>query len=109
MGSRGLDSPNKLAQVTFRGASDLAKVGDAMSATSIGRIVVPYLAFVAACGAALVFSITHVRRQPAAETGATIAALTASQSATGALTTAQAEATAAAPRLAVSARSPEAD
>src|SRR5438445_12310153 len=87
-----------------------------MSATSIGRIVVPYLALVAACGAALVFSITHVRREPAAETGPAIAALTASQSATvarnessAALAPAQAEASVAAPPLAVSPRSPEAD
>src|SRR6266478_6942701 len=32
-------------------------------ATSIGRIVVPSLAVVAACGAALVVGITHVRRE----------------------------------------------
>ena len=31
-----------------------------MTATSIGRIVVPSLALVAACGAALVFGLTHV-------------------------------------------------
>jgi len=113
MGSRGLDGPNKLAQVTFRGASDLAKGGGVMSATSIGRIVVPYLALAAACGAALVFSITQVRREPAVQTRPETAALTASQSATvaregsAALTTAQANA--AAPTLAVSPRSPEAD
>ena len=116
MGSRGLDGPNKLAQVTFRGASDLAQAGGVMSATSIGRIVVPYLALVAACGAALAFSITHVRREPAVQTGPEPAALTVSQSVTvardegsAALTPAQAEANAAAPPLAVSPRSPEAD
>src|SRR5450756_3176921 len=35
-----------------------------MTATSIGRIIVPSLVLVAACGAALVFGTTHVRRQP---------------------------------------------
>jgi nucleoid-associated protein YgaU len=64
-----------------------------MTATSIGRIVVPSLAFVAACGAALVFGTTHVRREPPVETRAA---------------TAQAEANAAA-ALAVSPRSPDAD
>src|SRR5438552_17691437 len=112
-GSRGLDGPNKLAQVTFRGASDLAKDGGVMSATSIGRIVVPYLALVAACGAALAFGITHVRREPPVETGPATAASTISQSASvardegaAALITAQAEANAGAITLA---RSPEAD
>ena len=85
-----------------------------MSATSIARIVVPYLALVAACGAALVFSITHVRREQAVQTRPATAALTVSQSVTvardegsAALTTAQANA--AAPTPAVSPRSPEAD
>src|SRR5665647_581696 len=41
-----------------------------MTATSIGRIVVPSLALVAACGAALVFGITHLRREPPVETRA---------------------------------------
>jgi hypothetical protein len=35
-----------------------------MTATSIGRVVIPFLALVAACGAALVFGITHVQREP---------------------------------------------
>jgi nucleoid-associated protein YgaU len=87
-----------------------------MSATSIGRIVVPYLALVAACGAALAFGITHLRREPPVETGPATAASTISQSASSARdegsaawTTAQAEANAAALTLAVSPRSPEAD
>jgi nucleoid-associated protein YgaU len=87
-----------------------------MSATSIGRIVVLYLALVAACGAALVFGITHVRRELPVETGPATAAATISQSASvardegsAALTTAQSEANAAAAALAVSPRSPEAD
>jgi nucleoid-associated protein YgaU len=45
-----------------------------MTATSIGRIVVPSLALVAACGAALVFGITHVGREPPVETRAATAA-----------------------------------
>src|SRR5207248_3410391 len=87
-----------------------------MSATSIGRIVVPYLALVAACGAALAFSITHVRRESPVETGPATAASTISQSVSiardegaAALITAQAEANAAALRLALSPRSPAAD
>jgi len=87
-----------------------------MSATSIGRIVVLYLALVAACGAALVFGITHVRRELPVETGPATATATISQSASvardegsAALTTAQSEANAAAAALAVSPRSPEAD
>ena len=87
-----------------------------MSATSIGRIVVPYLALVAACGAALAFSITHVRRESPVETGPATAASTISQSASiardegaAALITAQAEANAGAITLALSPRLPEAD
>src|ERR1700682_3783271 len=37
-----------------------------MTATSMSRIVVPSLALVAACGAALVFGITHIKETPAA-------------------------------------------
>src|SRR5207237_7179996 len=90
--------------------------GGVMSATSIGRVVAPYLALVAACGAALAFSITHLRREPPVETAPAIAASTMSQSASvardeGATApiTAQAEANAAALTLALSPRSPEAD
>src|SRR5258708_15964653 len=53
-----------------------------MTATSIGRIVVPSLAVVAACGAALVFGITHVLREPV-ETRAATAAPAASPPASG--------------------------
>ena len=35
-----------------------------MTATSMSRMVVPSMAFVAACGMALVFAIQHVRREP---------------------------------------------
>jgi nucleoid-associated protein YgaU len=87
-----------------------------MTATSIGRIVVPSLALVAACGAALVFGITHVRREPPVETRAATAAPALSSPASGArddgsaaLATAQAEATAVAAALAVSPRSPDTD
>src|SRR3982074_888732 len=84
-----------------------------MTATSIARIVVPSLALVAACGAALVFGITHVRRDPPVETRAATAAPAVSPPASGArdegsaaLATAQAEANAVA-ALAVSPRSPD--
>src|SRR5438552_4021801 len=112
----GLDGPNKLAQGRVLRSRRFSQGWGVMSAMSIGRIVMPYLALVAACGAALAFGITHVLRQPPAQTGPAIAALTVSQSASvardegsAALTTAQAEANAAAPTLAVSPRPPEAD
>src|SRR5262245_12955131 len=38
---------------------------DIMTATSMRRMVVPVVAFVAACSIALVFSIQHLRREPA--------------------------------------------
>ncbi len=84
-----------------------------MTATSIGRMVAPYLATVAACSAALVFGITHVPHEPPVETSATTAAPTVSPSASSdrdessaALATTQAEANAVAAELAVSPRSP---
>jgi nucleoid-associated protein YgaU len=87
-----------------------------MTATSIGRIVVPYLALVAASGAALVFGITHVRREPPLETRAATAAPVVSPPASGsrhegsgAPATAQAEANASAAAPAVSPRSPDTD
>jgi nucleoid-associated protein YgaU len=87
-----------------------------MTTTSIGRIVLPSLALVAACGAALVFGITHVRRDPPVETRAATAAPAVSPPASGArdegsaaLATAQAEANAVAAAPAVSPRSPDAD
>jgi nucleoid-associated protein YgaU len=85
-----------------------------MTVTSIGRIVVPSLALVAAGGAALAFGITHLWREPPAETRAATAAPAISPTASGvrddgsaAPATAQAEANLAAP--AVSPRSPDAD
>jgi nucleoid-associated protein YgaU len=87
-----------------------------MTVTSVSRIVVPSLALVAACGAALVFGFTHLRREPPVETRAATAAPAFSPPASGArdegsaaLATAQAEANAAAAALAVSPRSPDTD
>jgi len=88
-----------------------------MTVTSIGRIVVPSLALVAACGAALVFGITHLRREPPVETrAAATAAPAVAPPASGArdegsaaLATAQAEANAVAAAPAVSPRSPDTD
>jgi nucleoid-associated protein YgaU len=87
-----------------------------MTATSIARIVVPSLALVAACGAALVFGIAHVRREPPVETRAATAAPAVAPPASGArdegsaaLATAQAKANAVAAPLAVSPRSPDTD
>jgi nucleoid-associated protein YgaU len=68
-----------------------------MTATSITRIVVPSLALVGACAAALVFGVTHIRRAPPVETSAATAA------------PAQAEANAVAAELAVSPRTPTTD
>ena len=45
-----------------------------MTATSTGRIIVPYLALSAACGAALVFGFPHLRREPPVEIRAATAA-----------------------------------
>jgi nucleoid-associated protein YgaU len=87
-----------------------------MTAKSTVRVVVPFLALVAACGAALVFGIRHVQREPSVETGAATAVPAVSPPASGArdegsaaLATAQAEANAAAVELAVSPRSPDTD
>jgi nucleoid-associated protein YgaU len=87
-----------------------------MTATSIGRIVVSYLALVTVCGAALVFGITHLQREPSVETRAATAVPAVSPPAPGArhegsaaLATAQAQANAAATALAVSPRSPDTD
>jgi hypothetical protein len=87
-----------------------------MTATSISRIVVPSLALVAACGAALVVGIAHVRREPPVETRAATAAPAVSLHTSGsrdegsaALSTAQAEANAVAAAPAVSPRSPDTD
>jgi nucleoid-associated protein YgaU len=80
-----------------------------MNVTSIGRIAVPSLALVAAGGAALVFGITHLRREPPVETTAVTVAPAASPSGPAALTTAQADASAATAELAVSPGPPETD
>src|SRR5436190_4061164 len=85
-----------------------------MTAISTSRLVVPFMAFVAACGLALVFAIQHVRREPPADTKTATAAPAISKQASGALdegaatlAAAQAEANAAAAALAAS--SPPAD
>jgi len=74
------------------------------------------LALVAACGAALVFGITHLGREPPVETRAATAAPAVAPPASGsrdegsaALATAQAEANAVAAAPAVSPRSPDTD
>jgi nucleoid-associated protein YgaU len=79
-------------------------------------MVVPALALVAACGAALVFGITHVRREPPVETRVATAAPAVSPPASGArdegsvaLATAQAEANAVAAGLTASPRLPDTD
>src|SRR5229473_2324613 len=76
-----------------------------MSATSMSRMVL--LAFVAACGIALVFAIQHFRREPPVETKAATAAPAVSKPASGArdqgpdaLAAAQAKANAVAAALA---------
>ena len=87
-----------------------------MTATSIERIVVPSLALAAACGAALVFGIMHVQREPPIETTAATATPAVAPPVSGtrdegsaALATAQAEANTLAAGLGVSPRSPNAD
>jgi nucleoid-associated protein YgaU len=87
-----------------------------MTATSIGRVATRFLALVAACGAALVFGITHVQHEPPLETGAATAAPAVSAPASGdrdegsaALATAEGEANAIAAVPPVSARSPDTD
>jgi nucleoid-associated protein YgaU len=45
-----------------------------MTATSMSRMVVPFMAFVAACGIPLVFAIQHFRREPPVDTKAALAA-----------------------------------
>ena len=87
-----------------------------MTATSIGRIVVPSLALVAAGGAALFFGIPHAQREPPVETRAATAAPAVSPPASNArdevsaaLAIAQAEANAVAATPAVSPRAPDTD
>ena len=87
-----------------------------MAATSIGRMVVPSLALVATCAAALVLGITYARREPPVETRPPTAALAVSPAASdvrdrgsAAAVTAQSEANAVAAELAVSPSSPVTD
>jgi nucleoid-associated protein YgaU len=55
-----------------------------MTVTSMNRVVVPFMALVAACGMALVFAIQHVRREPPVDTKAATAAPTVSKPVSGA-------------------------
>src|SRR6266403_4692191 len=55
-----------------------------MTATSMSRMVVPFMAFVAACGMALVLAIQHVRREPPVDSKAATAASAVSKPASGA-------------------------
>src|SRR5882757_1929059 len=80
-----------------------------MTATSTSRMIVPFMAFVVACGLALAFAIQHVRREPPVEAKAVVALPAISKPASGALdqgaatlAAAQAEANAAAAMLAAS-------
>jgi nucleoid-associated protein YgaU len=82
-----------------------------MTATSIGRIVLPSLALVATCAAALVFGITHVWREAPVETRDTTTEAAVSPAASGirlegsaTTATAQAEANAVAAQLTTSPR-----
>jgi len=85
-----------------------------MTATSMSRMVVPFITFVAACGVALVFTIQHVRREPPVDTKAATIAPAVSKPASGArdqvpaaLAAAQAEANAVAAALAGSSLPPD--
>jgi nucleoid-associated protein YgaU len=87
-----------------------------MTVTSISRLVVPFLALLTACGAALVFGTTHVWREPPAATKAATATPSVSPPASGArdegsptLANTQAETNAVADVLAISPRSPNTD
>src|SRR5258708_39876433 len=67
----GLDDRNKSAQGQPPGVLTSQRSGQGsriMTATSIGRLTVLYLALVAACVAALVLGFTHLRREPPVET-----------------------------------------
>lgn len=79
-----------------------------MTTTSLSRMVVPSMAFVAACGMALFFAIQHVRREPPVDIKAATATPASSRPASdapdqdpAALTAAQANANAMAAALAV--------
>jgi hypothetical protein len=55
-----------------------------MTATSMSRIAVPYVAFAAACAVGLVFAVHYVRREPPVDTKAATAASAVSKPASGA-------------------------
>jgi len=55
-----------------------------MTATSMSRMVVPFMALVAVSGVALVFAVQHVRREPPVDTRAATAAPAVSKPASGA-------------------------
>ena len=55
-----------------------------MTTTTLSRMVVPSMAFVAACGMALVFTIQHVRREPPVDIKAATATPAASKAASDA-------------------------
>ncbi|MGC2811977.1 MAG: hypothetical protein WA303_16580, partial [Bradyrhizobium sp.] len=82
-----------------------------MTATSIGRMAVPYLALTATCGAALVVGIVQMRHEPAPEAKAAAVvsapAPQAQDQLSHARATVQAEANAVAPAPAVSPRAPD--
>jgi nucleoid-associated protein YgaU len=87
-----------------------------MAATSIGRMVVPSLALVATCVAAVALGITYARREPPVEIRAPTAAAAVSPAVSDvrdrdstAAVTAQSEANAVAAELAVSPSSPVTD
>ena len=83
-----------------------------MTAPSIGRLVLPALALVAATGAAIAFGITYVRRAPPPETTAAAIAPTVSRDRdenSTTLSSAKAQASAVATHLGVSSLAPAAD
>lgn len=83
-----------------------------MTATSMSRMAVPFMAFVAACAVGLVFAIQHVRRDPPVEIKTATAAPAVSKPASGARdqgSAAQAEANAVADTLAESPPPPGSD
>jgi nucleoid-associated protein YgaU len=113
----GLDGANKLAQDWRIPASQRFRQGRRnMSATSIGRMLVPCLAVLAAVGAALFFAIMPTRRESPVEIAPSAAALAILPNASvdrdegsATLVTAQIEANAKASGFAISLPPPEDD
>ena len=66
------------AELTFHPADE-----NIMTATSMSRMAVPYVALAAACGVALVFAIQYSRREPPVDAKAASAAPAASTPASG--------------------------